>query len=569
VRHAPHRLPRARAERTIAATRVAIASFSLYAVWLDPSQPARFAQLTYILHIGCIAYALVLAVVMWRRPSTGWLPIATHAIDIVVFSVFQFLTQGPSVSPFFNYFIFSLFCGAVRWGWRGTLATAPAVMIAFVSITAATSYTIGPSDFDLNRFIIRGGNLVVFSVLLVYLGLHEARLREEIRRLAGWPPTSGDDAETEITRITDYAAGIVAARRVVAIWEPDQEPRVRVAVWTREAFQLTRHASQDFEPWVNDSIGDVSFLYARTMDGPPSVTITPGRALSRGSDPPIHGRLAALLDSALVASAAFKTERLSGRVFFAGLDDATTVEILPLIEVVAREIGASIDQCEIHSRTRQLAIGEERIRVARDLHDGVLQSLTGVRLELQSLASQLRSESLAATRDRLVTMERALAAEQRELRFFIEDLQPIRTDARPDGTLASRLEELTRQIAAQWKTPVTLRLAGLAWPLPGDIEQALPPMIHEAVVNALKHGEPSRVAVMLQGNGDNLRVIVTDDGHGFPFEGRFDHDMLVRQNVGPASLRDRVRSLGGDVSVDSSPSGSKVEIRLPVVPAHA
>src|SRR5262249_35883192 len=135
---APYRFSRARAERTIAATRVLIAGFTLYAVWLDPTQPARFAQLTYVLHIGCIAYSIVLAVVMWRRPSTGWLPITTHVIDIVMFSVFQYLTAGPSASPFFNYFIFSLFCAAVRWGWRGTLLTAPAVGMAFLTITVFT-----------------------------------------------------------------------------------------------------------------------------------------------------------------------------------------------------------------------------------------------------------------------------------------------------------------------------------------------------------------------------------------------------------------------------------------------
>src|SRR5262245_3317804 len=146
---APYRFSRARAERTIAATRVLIASFTLYAIWLDPTQPARFTEITYLLHIGCVGYAVALAAVMWRRPSTGWLPIATHAVDIVVFTVFQFLTQGPS-SPFFNYFIFSLFCAAVRWGWRGTLVTSGVVGFAFVSI-AVISATLAPEElFDLN-----------------------------------------------------------------------------------------------------------------------------------------------------------------------------------------------------------------------------------------------------------------------------------------------------------------------------------------------------------------------------------------------------------------------------------
>jgi signal transduction histidine kinase len=559
---APYRFSRARAERTIAATRVLIAAFSLYAVWLDPTQPARFAELTYLLHIGCIAYALALAAIMWNRPSTGWLPIATHVIDIVVFSVFQYFTQGPSASPFFNYFIFSLFCGAVRWGWRGTLATAPAVGLAFVVISAS-SFTFGPSEFDLNRFIIRGGNLVVFSVLLVYIGLHEARLREDIKRLAEWPAAVGDDVAGQIRHAVEYAAQLVGTSSVVVVWEPDQEPRVRLAAWAPDGFQLSRHASTDFDPWVAPELSAIPFLSVHGGDASPVVRTAGGRELAVRSNEAFHGRLGEFLAGPLVASAPFKTERLSGRVFFGGLAGGT-VEVLPLVEVVAREIGASADQSEMHDRTRRLAIGEERIRVARDLHDGVLQSLTGVRLELQSLATQSRGDSLTETRERLLAIERALAAEQRELRFFIEDLQPIRSDSRTGGALGSRLDELTKQLAAQWKTPVTLRFAGLAGPLPPDIEQALPRMIHEAVVNALKHGQPSRVSVVLHGETDELRVVVSDDGHGFGFEGQYDHTTLARQNVGPASLRERVASLGGDVSVDSSASGSKVEIRLPV-----
>jgi signal transduction histidine kinase len=566
VLEAPYRFSRARAERAIAVARVALAAFSLYAIWLDPAEPVRFTQLTYVLHTGYVTYSIVLAAIMWSRSSTGWLPMTTHAIDIVMFSMFQYLTLGPS-SPFFVYFVFSLFCGAVRWGWRGALATAPAVLIAFVLIALSMSVTFGPTELEINRFVIRIGYLIVVSMLLVYLGQHEARLRDDIRRLARWPVTRGDDVDAEIKRVLEYAAGIVAAARAVVVWEPDQEPRVQLAVWTPERFQLTRHASAEVEPWVCDELARDSFLRADSTE-PPSVATARQSHVALRSGQVVHARLATHLGSRPFVSAPFRSERVSGRVFFAELG-AATPDLLPLVEVVAREVGSSIDQREMHIRTRQLAIREERIRVARDLHDGVLQSLTGVRLELQGLASQLHGESLPSARDRLIAMERALATEQRELRFFIEDLQPMRSDSRQDGTLGSRLDELTKHIAAQWKTPITLRLTELTASLPPEIEQALPPMIHEAVVNALKHGQPSRVSVMLHGDTDGLRIVIADDGHGFPFEGRYDHRMLVRQNLGPASLCERVASLGGDVSVDSSASGSKVEIRLPPVVTHA
>lgn len=559
---APYRFSRARAERTIAATRVAVASFSLYAIWLDPAEPSRFTQLTYSLHIGYIVYSIVLAGVMWRRPSTGWLPITTHVADIAAFSVFQYLTLGPS-SPFFTYFIFSLFCGAVRWGWKGALATAPAVVIAFVTIAASMSLTLGPPEFELNRFIIRVGYLLVVATLLVYLGGHEARLREEIRSLAGWPSAVGADAAGVIERVIAHGAAIVAAGRVVAVWEPDQEPRVKIAVWTPAEFQLSAHASPEIEPWVGEHLTRESFLCAQDIDQRPMVTTSRGRTPRSSIGEPVHPSLAARIGTSDFLSAAFQTERVAGRVFFTVLA-MPTVELLPLVEIVAREIGASIDQREIHDRSRQLAIREERIRVARDLHDGVLQSLTGMRFELQSLATQLSEDSLEQTRDRLVAIERALAVEQRELRFFIEDLQPMRPAMRAASDLASRLDEIKEQIASQWQTPITVRFTGQPTPLPAEIEQAVPRMVHEAVVNALKHGAPSRVSVTLESHRDGLRVVVADDGRGFPFVGVYDHATLVQRNIGPVSLRERVASLGGQVSVESTAAGSKVEIHLPV-----
>src|SRR5436190_6874778 len=97
---------RMQAERTIAAGRVALGASALLALWLDPADPAHFAQATYTLHLIYVSYALLLAAATWRWEGGTRLPIVTHVVDIVVFSVFQYLTLGPS-SPFFMYFMFS------------------------------------------------------------------------------------------------------------------------------------------------------------------------------------------------------------------------------------------------------------------------------------------------------------------------------------------------------------------------------------------------------------------------------------------------------------------------------
>src|SRR5262249_10829745 len=156
---------------------------------------------------------------------------------------------------------------------------------------------------------------------------------------------------------------------------------------------------------------------------------------------------------------------------------------------VAREIGASLDQLFVTAQMKEIAASEERIRVARDLHDGVLQSLTGIRLELRAVAAALDEEPSA--RDRLFAIERALAIEQRELRLFIGGLGS--GGPRDTDTLERRLHALRERIALEWKMPVTIRYSPNTSPLPERIERAVPLMVHEAVVNALKHGQPSRV----------------------------------------------------------------------------
>jgi len=101
--------------------------------------------------------------------------------------------------------------------------------------------------------------------------------------------------------------------------------------------------------------------------------------------------------------------------------------------------------------------------------------------------------------------------------------------------------------------------------LPTATEQAVRLMVREAVVNALKHAQPSRVSVDVESDGrDTVRIVVGNDGRGFPFRGRLDHAELVATNAGPSSLRDRVSSLAGTLAIESTPTGSRVEISVPI-----
>src|SRR5439155_3442433 len=164
---------------------------------------------------------------------------------------------------------------------------------------------------------------------------------------------------------------------------------------------------------------------------------------------PLSAAVLDLLHGEGLATAPFRTDSVSGRAFFSGLGTPTP-EIVPLTDVVARGIGVSLDQSQLTERLQAVGASEERIRLARDLHDGVLQSLTGIRFEMRALQGAIESgdESVAG---RLRALERALAMEQRELRHFIDGLKPAAPRREEhESSLAARLDALAQRIALEW-----------------------------------------------------------------------------------------------------------------------
>jgi signal transduction histidine kinase len=553
--------PRSQTERTIAAARIAVAGSGLLALWLGPAGPEREVAAAYTLHALYALYSLLLAGVVWNRSAAGRLPLVTHLVDIILFSVFQYLPMGPS-SPLFVYFTFSLFCGALRWRLRGTFGTAMLVLPLFLIVDASTSRTAGTTGAEANRFILRALYLAVTAGLLVYLGQHETRLRVEIERLARWPSAARVDRDVALQRLLEHAVQIVGAQYAVVAWEAAHEPWMHLASRSPSAVAVSKHAPGEIDPVVPPPLADAVVLCATELSDSSISLVKWGDATWEWHGLPLHVALMSRLSGTGVASAPFHTEQVSGRVFFSDLGDSTA-ELMWLTEVVARQIGTSIDQLHVTEQLKDMAASEQRIRLARDLHDGLLQSLTGIRFEVAAIAASLSDQPPAAAHDRLLAVERAMAREQRELRLFIDELKPVMPNTELAIALASRLDAMGERLAMEWKTPITLRTHPRSMSLSEELEHAILLMTHEAIVNALKHAHPSRISVDVRLDAEALRIAVTDDGRGFGFRGRYDHAALSQSNLGPVSLRERADSLGGEMTIESTNTGSRVEITVP------
>ena len=554
--------PRMRAERLIATSRVVLAVFSLLAVWLDPYTPDIHERTTYILLLCYSTYALIIAAVVWLSDAPLYrLGLATHALDLVLFSVLTYLTEGPT-SPFFTYFTFAIVAATLRWQWRGALWTAAAALVLFNGTGAYASEVMNDPAFEENKFVIRSVYLAVMAGLLGYLGAYEERRRLEMSELAAWPPHRGRSADLPQPEVLESATRILRARRVLVAWEEPDEPWLHLASWSEGEFRAWREAPETFQPVVAEPLADLAFL-SKDVGAPAPIVLHHAAHITRGwHGAPIHPALLARFAMSSVLCCPLRSEYVEGHLFALDKPGMTADDLL-LGEVVTHEVASSMDQSLLSRRLRHAAAVEERNRLSRDLHDGVLQSLTGAALQLETVQRLWETEP-AAARERLSAIQRLIVDEQRDLRFFIRvsKLAPFGLAAGNAG-LNTTLRQLVARLEGLWGLRVELHLEHFDDRSSDALAYDICFIVQEALVNAARHAAASEVRVSLAKMNGHVHVGVTDNGRGFPFEGDYDHDTLDAQHLGPVMLKERVKALGGTVSIRSTKAGAHIDIQLP------
>lgn len=220
---------------------------------------------------------------------------------------------------------------------------------------------------------------------------------------------------------------------------------------------------------------------------------------------------------------------------------------------------------EVHSHQMQLRneMAELRLRMALELHDGILQTLTGATLQIAVARKLVQSNPNAAERV-LAELGRSVSAEQQEMRLYVDEVKG-QSPAWADETLSAteRIAALLDRVGAIWgvTTAFDTHLDG---EVPIQVLRTVLRVIQEATVNSARHGSARTVSVSVAVAGLDVTVRVADDGHGFPFVGRYDHDALKERRLGPLSLKYRVEEAGGRLSIESTPHGATVFVRIPL-----
>jgi signal transduction histidine kinase len=560
------RSPQRRTEFLIATGRLVLATFSLLAIWLDPYAPSRHAQIAYALLLGYVAYSLLLTVYLSRvRMPLGILPLFTHAFDLLLFTLFMFFTEGPT-SPFFVYFVFSICCATLRWSWRGALWTAAIAWMTFLGMGFYEGTIMHDPDFELNRFIIRSVYLGVIASLLGYLGVYEEKRRAELIELAAWPRILHKETQGLVRELMQHAAGILRAPRMLLAWEGEEEPWTHLASWSPDDFRYSREPPDAFEPLVAEPLHDTDFLCLDTLVPGSTVLHASPDGLQYWYGEPLHPALQGRFGIRAVLSLNMEGKEVKGRLFVLDKKGMTSDDLV-LGRIVANELVTQMNYSDMLRQLQQSAAVEERIRMARDLHDGLLQSLTGASLQLETVQRLVEADPHTAQK-RLLEIQRLIAAEQKELRSYIEEMKASLLSQTPmDSDLATRLKELAERVERHWGIRVEMSVNRMTPGIPHPLIHEIYFLVHESLINAARHADASTVQAELGVEDDHVKIIVTDNGRGFPFQGRYDHATLTTQKRGPVTLRDRVAALGGFLTIDSKDTGARLEIAIPLAPA--
>jgi signal transduction histidine kinase len=541
--------------RAVATARVVLAAFLCTSIFLSDELGGVLDTSALIL-LFYTGYAILL-VIAFRHRALVFLAqrraILLTGIDLVVFTTLLYLTGGAD-SPFFSPFIFLVLAAGLQWGSRGALFMGLLVSILFMpsGVIAFASESNGDTA---SHFILRAGYLPVMAFLLWTFARHVERIFEELSRLSAPVGDIFDSAEPPLAAALDQALGVFAARRGVLLWLDAEEPHATLLVTSVEG-DVTRRTLSDLPPGLLERPGAAT-AYLCDRDGR---TIARQGSTIAAVPPPAFLQV---LNGCVSYSHALllRGEEQDGVAWLAILDhDDPANENLAIGTMVATQLSMLIERWRSHQTRRKIVASEERLRLARDLHDGVLQFMAGAGLQLDSIAR--REDLPPQDRERLRLLRGSLNEEQRELRALITTLRPSRHSA--DLTsLSGELHSLAERLARSWDILIEANVEPPSLEIGQSLAFDLSRIVREAVANAVRHGKARSVCIDAKSEDDTLLLTVHDDGHGFPAPIHWTDEDMDRDGTGPRSLRERVASLSGRLRIESNGGGTRVIVTLP------
>jgi signal transduction histidine kinase len=575
-----------RTERWLATARVALSIAAVFAVWWEPATGLAYSPWMYMLLGIYLVHGVVVMLLLRLRPqSTLAFRRVVHSVDIVwpvLISMFTTAQRGP----FFLFFVFVMVAAAYRWGLWETLGTAAgAVVLLWVEalavrlglerigngwLRAVHLPPLGVSlrELEPQQLFMSSVYLMVLGGLLAYMAENQKKVRAEravITRVLSSTRVEAGLSGT-MQQILGEILNIFGARRVVSASQETNSYRVFLAELNRSeegaGVLRWREALPETErKYLFESPADAIFA-ARNSKGFHTVVLDRAGNRVRDVNTEFLEALSGVETFNTMASVAFVFGReWSGRVF---LFDPEMMgereEELRFLQEFGHQVGPAVYNVYLMRRLRERAGALERARFARELHDGAIQSLIAVEMQLDVLRRQSGTQSPVVNSE-LGRIQKLLREEVLKLRELMQAMKSFEVNAeRLLGFISDTVERFRREtgISAEFVSEVE-RVE-----LPQRVCRELVRIVQESLVNVRKHSGAQHVLVRLGQRAGNLQLTVEDDGRGFAFSGRLSETELETAGKGPAIIRERVRLLAGELTIESNPGhGARLEVRIP------
>ena len=523
---------------------------------------------------------LILMLLRRRQQSTSAFRILVHAGDIVWPAVISIFAEGPR-TPFFLFFFFVLAAAAYRWGLWETLATAVAeVTLLWIEsfvvlhvwpqgslpLRALTGLHINVPEFQPQRLFMLSVYLIVMGLLLGYLAEQQKHLRGEKALVTGLLSQIRVEAGLTGTlqHIFSEIMSMYGVSRLMVASQETHSHRVFAGELSRVAggrgeFHWLESGMRDATTYLDDFPGQVCYASADgegwkalSLDGSGHVAVVTNLS------PITHLRQAQSFDSLVTVGFLFGSE-WRGRIFlFDPSWHGERQEELRFLLDLVRQVGPAVYNVYLLHRLRRRASAAERARFARELHDGAVQSLIAVEMQVDVLRRQV--EANRPIGGELGRIQSLLREEVLKLRELMQQMKAIDVDAqRLLGVLRDTVERFHRETGTTARLITDLEELDM----PQRVCREFLRIVQEGLVNIRKHSQARHAIVRLAATPDRWILTIEDDGKGYPsLSGRYTNEQL--EGKGPMIIMERVSLIAGELTVESTPGqGTRLEVTVP------
>jgi signal transduction histidine kinase len=556
----------------IAAMRLTLASSALLIIYLDPTQPDRFVDITYGALVLYTLYSGVLLAGAFRQNRLARsVELNAHWWDVAWYLALIALSSGTS-SIFFFFFIFSILVASFRHGFASGLKVVIVSSVLFTIIGYLTAtptlfkiigYPPAPPDleFELNRFLLRPIYLLVLGYMIAYWGGRENTLKRRLALLKDISLLSNPrfGVNRTIGSVLERVRAFYNADICALVLRDDDTGRYRLSRADRRDPEAGMHPEVLTEEMAMLLTG-LPADYAAICNTE-SRSFWPGRARYFAYDTQTNERrmdgheacrkLAILFDSKSLATAPvrYRSEAIGKMLLTSNRPSAFDRSDTDFLMHVFEQVIPVIENIRLVDRLASDAAEHERQRIARDLHDSVIQPYIGLQIGLAAIRQKLE-QGASDAKDDLSHLAEMTELAITDLRRYVRGL--AKSDQRHESLLPS-----VRRFAAKFGEATGIRISiepasdiRIDDRLAAEVFQ----MIAEGLSNIRRHTQATTATIKMASSNGHLALCIENEqaveNSSPPFK--------------PRSIAERAEALGGRWHIEQSNGSTSVIIEIPL-----